>query len=73
MTKTAADHMEVRWRVKDSGEAWSTPQIASSVSELVVAKLDRSQQYEFQARNVSSCGAKSNWAAALTHEVPSDL
>ncbi|HEX5305754.1 MAG TPA: hypothetical protein VFW82_06705 [Dyella sp.] len=71
MTKTAADHMEVRWRVKDSGEAWSTPQIAGSVSELVVAKLDRSQQYEFQARNVSSCGAKSNWAAALAHEVPS--
>lgn len=72
MAKTAVDHMEVRWRVRDSGEAWSSPQRVRAVDEVVVEDLDRSKDYEFQARNVSACGAKSNWASALTHTVPSN-
>lgn len=65
MAASAAEYFEVRWRVKDSGEAWAGPRQIAPTSEIVITELDRTQQYEMEVRAVSNCGAKSVW-------VPSD-
>lgn len=41
MAVSAAEYYEVRWRVKGSDEAWSTPQRVSPMDEIVVTNLDR--------------------------------
>jgi len=65
MAASAPDYYEIRWRVKNSGAAWGAPQRVHPCDEVVVEELDRTQLYEFEARAVSACGAKSIW-------VPSD-
>lgn len=65
MAVSAAEYIEVRWRVKGTNEAWSSPRRAAPVDEIVVEELDRNTQYEFEVRAVSNCGAPSIW-------VPSD-
>lgn len=69
MAYSAALYMEVRWRLLGSDEAWSEPRRVSPVREVVVEELDRTKQYEFEARNVSACGAKSDWVL-VSHTVP---
>lgn len=69
MAYSAPLYMEVRWRLHGSDEAWSDPRRVSPVSEVVVEELDRTKQYDFEARNVSACGAKSEWVPS-THTVP---
>ncbi|MGP1666491.1 MAG: hypothetical protein ACTS5I_11395, partial [Rhodanobacter sp.] len=73
MAASAAAYMEIRWRPKGSDEAWSAPQrTTSGLHEVVVAELDlaRNSEYEFEARNVSDCGASSVWVAS-DYTVPS--
>jgi hypothetical protein len=71
MAKSAAAYYEVRWRIQGSDEAWSAPQRVNPASEVVVEGLDRTKAYEFEARAVSNCGAKSDWAPSADHTVPS--
>lgn len=67
--QTAIDHLEVRWRVKDSGEAWGKVYRVGVFAEIVVERLDPEKVYEFEYRSVSSCGAKSAWGGA-DHTAP---
>lgn len=69
MAYSAPLYMEVRWRLHGSDEAWSEPRRVNPVREVVVEELDRTKQYDFEARNVSACGAKSDWVPS-THTVP---
>lgn len=70
MAKSSAKYFEVRWRIQGSDEAWSAPQRVDPASEIVVENLDRTKTYEFEARAVSACGAKSVWAPSTDHTVP---
>lgn len=63
MAKSSAVSYDVRWRVTGDTGAWSVPQSFKVGSEIVITGLDRSKSYDFQARAVSACGAKSDWAA----------
>lgn len=65
MATSSTEYFEVRWRVKDADEAWSDLRRVEPTSEIVIAELDRTLQYEFEVRAVSNCGARSIW-------VPSD-
>lgn len=67
--QTAIDHLEVRWRVKDSGEAWGKVYRVGVFAEIVVERLDPEKVYEFEYRSVSACGAKSAWGGA-DHTAP---
>ena len=60
MSKSAVDHMEVRWRVTGT-QAWSAPRSYPPAAEVAVDGLERGKQYDFEARNVSACGAMSVW------------
>lgn len=63
MAKSSAVSYDVRWRVTGDTGAWSVPQSFKVGAEIVITGLDRSKSYDFQARAVSACGAKSDWAA----------
>lgn len=64
MAVSSAEFYEVRWRVKDADEAWSPPRRIAPTGEIVITELDRTQQYEFEVRAVSNCGAKSIWVSS---------
>lgn len=64
MSYSAAAFYEVRWRVKNADEKWSSPRRCNPVGEIVVEELDRNKQYEFEVRAVSECGAKSDWVGS---------
>lgn len=61
MSKSAAIAIEVRWRVTGSGAAWSAPKSFPVSDEIAVDGLKPSTPYDFEARAVSNCGAKSAW------------
>jgi len=60
MTKSAVDHMEVRWRVTGTTQ-WSAPRSYPPAADVDVDGLERDKQYDFEVRNVSACGATSVW------------
>lgn len=60
MSKSAVDHIDVRWRVTGT-QAWSAPRSYPPTSEIAVDGLERDKAYDFEARNVSACGAMSVW------------
>lgn len=62
MAKSSAVSYDVRWRVTGDTGAWSVPQSFKVGAEILITGLDRSKTYDFQARAVSACGAKSDWA-----------
>jgi hypothetical protein len=70
MSASATDHLEVRWRRAGSNEAWSDPVKTATTSEIVIAGLNPTMVFEFEARAVSSCGAKSIWVPT-DYTVPS--
>lgn len=63
MAASVAAFYQVRWRVQGD-EEWSPPVDSPVVAEINVAGLDRAKVYEFQARAVSSCGARSVWVGS---------
>lgn len=60
---TSATNVEVRYRATDSSGAWSTPQSFPVAATITIAGLQRGKSYDFQARSVSNCGARSAWVA----------
>lgn len=64
MADSVADYLEIRWRVKGSGSAWSAPHRVGVFGDVAVQNLGDSKQYEFEARSVSNCGAKSVWVSS---------
>jgi len=63
MSKSAVDHMDVRWRVKGTTQ-WSPPRSYPPAAEVSVDGLERGKDYEFEVRNVSTCGANSIWVSS---------
>jgi len=63
MSKSAVDHMDVRWRVKGTTQ-WSAPRSYPPAAEVSVDGLERGKDYEFEVRNVSTCGATSIWVSS---------
>ena len=62
MAKSAAVSYEVRWRETGSLGGYSSPATFKAGSEIVLNGLDRNKSYDVQARAVSACGARSDWA-----------
>lgn len=62
MATSSAVSYDVRWRVTGDTGAWSVPKSFKVGAEIVITGLDRSKSYDFQARSVSRCGAKSDWS-----------
>ncbi len=63
MTKTAAVAFEVRWRKSvDPDGQWSSPVRVGADGHVKVPGLERVNDYVFEARAISGCGAKSAWA-----------
>jgi hypothetical protein len=60
MAASSAILREVRWRVTGT-TAWSDIATCSPVAELRLEGLDRDKTYDVQIRDVSACGAKSDW------------
>lgn len=68
MGASAADHYEVRFR--ETGTlGWSDVYRAPALAELALDGLDRTRQYDFEARSVSACGAKSVWVG-VNYTIP---
>ncbi|HET8554686.1 MAG TPA: hypothetical protein VFL78_07665 [Rhodanobacteraceae bacterium] len=40
MADSAAEYLEIRWRVKDSDEAWGAPHRVSVYGDIAVKNLD---------------------------------
>lgn len=71
MAASSAILREVRWRVTGT-TAWSDIATCSPVAELRLEGLDRDKTYDVQIRDVSACGAKSDWVlhTAVVPDVP---
>lgn len=74
MSTSATDHIEVHWRVTGSNTAWSVPKAFALSDEIVVDGLKPDTAYDFEARAVSACGAKSVWVPSgyTTPPVPAN-
>lgn len=62
MAKTVAVSFDVRWRETGSTSGYSSPVNFKAGAEIVLNGLDRTKSYDVQARAVSACGARSDWA-----------
>lgn len=70
MSNTATESYEVRWRkTADSNSQFSTPVKVTAGGNLSVPGLERVTDYTFEARAISFCGAKSDWATQ-TFNIP---
>lgn len=62
MSKTAAVKFQVRWRKNDEPDTlWSSPVDVGKDGHVNVPGLERVNDYVFQARAGSACGAWSDW------------
>lgn len=72
MTKTAASAIEVRYRATGSG-AWSQPRSFGVSDTIAIGSLQRGKSYDFQARSVSYCGARSDWVNVTSVIADADM
>lgn len=71
MSATRAASYDVRWRVKNSNTAWSSPKNFKAGAEVVITGLNPGQTYETEARSIGPLGSMSTWTAQSYLVVPS--
>lgn len=56
--------IELRWRIKDSEQPWTTARYAPDLTTITLTGLVRGETYEAEARYVQDFGPPSQWATA---------